>query len=79
MWSWALPPFVLGFLMPGVNNYAHVGGFITGFLLAWVLPGEVRSEGRVIPALALLLCAVTLSGFGVSLWMYWPLLVGAHG
>lgn len=79
MWSWALPPFVLGFLMPGVNNYAHVGGFVTGFALAWLLPGEGRSEGRLIPALAILLCAFTVAGFGVSLWMYWPGLVGARG
>jgi membrane associated rhomboid family serine protease len=30
--SWALTMFVFGLIMPGVDNYAHAGGFVGGFL-----------------------------------------------
>jgi len=30
--SWAISMFVLGLIVPGIDNYAHAGGFIGGFL-----------------------------------------------
>jgi rhomboid protease GluP len=43
--QWALVLFVFGFLMPGVNNVAHAGGFVGGFLAGLVLAlAEHRSE-----------------------------------
>src|SRR5262245_33102458 len=33
-WQWSLVLFVMGFLMPGVNNLAHAGGFLGGYLTA---------------------------------------------
>ncbi len=35
--SWAAMMFVFGLIMPGVDNYAHAGGFIGGYLTARVL------------------------------------------
>lgn len=35
--GWAIMLFVFGFLMPGINNYAHAGGFIGGYLSGWLL------------------------------------------
>jgi rhomboid protease GluP len=32
--QWALVLFVIGFLMPGINNYGHAGGFIGGYVVA---------------------------------------------
>lgn len=63
----------IGLVIPNVDNYAHVGGFLSGCVLGWffapfyvVLPGEgksqlsdVRSLSRRWP-LALLTIAVTL-------------------
>ena len=33
-WGYAIAIFVMGFLMRGINNYAHAGGFLTGYLVA---------------------------------------------
>src|SRR5207245_1916466 len=30
--QWALILFIMGFFMPGVNNWAHAGGFAGGFI-----------------------------------------------
>jgi len=46
--QWALVLFVLGFLMPGVNNTAHAGGFVGGFLTGLALSlAERRAETRL--------------------------------
>lgn len=38
-WNWALPAFLLGFLLPGIDNYAHAGGFAGGYLAGrWLDP-----------------------------------------
>ena len=43
--QWALLLFVLGFLMQGVNNIAHAGGFVGGFAAGLVLAlAERRAE-----------------------------------
>jgi rhomboid protease GluP len=36
-WSYAITMIVFGFLMPGVDNYAHIGGFAGGYLAGLVL------------------------------------------
>ena len=39
VWSWALILFLFGFIMPGVDNFAHLGGFIGGYGMArWLDP-----------------------------------------
>ena len=30
-WSWAVAMFVFGLVMPGIDNYAHAGGFAGGY------------------------------------------------
>lgn len=38
-WSYAIPLFLFGFIMPGIDNYAHGGGFLGGYLTAlWLDP-----------------------------------------
>ncbi len=37
VWSWALAMFVFGLLFPGVDNWAHLGGFAGGWLLSYLL------------------------------------------
>jgi len=37
--SYALSMFVFGLIMPGIDNYAHAGGFLGGYLAsAWLDP-----------------------------------------
>ena len=34
LWQWSIILFVFGFLMPGINNWAHGGGFLGGWVAA---------------------------------------------
>ncbi|MEW6221506.1 MAG: rhomboid family intramembrane serine protease [Thermodesulfobacteriota bacterium] len=50
--GWAAGILLFGFLVPGINNWAHIGGFVGGFLLALALGyREKRPEGSVDRAL----------------------------
>ncbi|NQU66012.1 MAG: rhomboid family intramembrane serine protease, partial [SAR324 cluster bacterium] len=37
MGMWALILIVMGFLLPGISNAAHIGGFIAGFVIGQML------------------------------------------
>lgn len=63
---WALYGFLFGFLI-GADNIAHMGGFIPGAVLGFVVEKERRLRGRLTPAwrvLAWLLLAATAAAFG---------------
>lgn len=66
-WSWALLLFVFGFVMPGVDNFAHLGGFLGGYGLArWLDPLRPERLDHLVAALvglALSLLAILLSVF----------------
>jgi rhomboid protease GluP len=67
VWQWALIMFVMGFLMPSVNNWAHAGGFAGGWLVAQVMPIEAqRREGRLVMIIGLLLALATAAGVVLS-------------
>jgi len=66
---WAVVLLVLGFLMPGVNNLAHVGGFVGGYLAARLAGhGERSAESGLHRLAALVLMAVTGLSFALALW-----------
>ncbi|MFQ5350701.1 MAG: rhomboid family intramembrane serine protease, partial [Thermoanaerobaculia bacterium] len=51
-WSWALVLFLFGFLMPGIDNFAHLGGFGGGYLTAaWLNPLKPESQEQLVGAL----------------------------
>ncbi len=64
-WTWALVLFVFGFMMPGVDNFAHLGGFLGGYGMAkWLDPRKPEKMDHTIAAvigLVLSLAAVVLS------------------
>lgn len=67
LWQWAILLFVMGFVMSGVNNWAHAGGFLGGWVMAQAMPFEdEKREGPGIQIAALLLILVTLAGFVLS-------------
>jgi len=67
--QWALLLFVLGFLMPGVNNVAHAGGFVGGFAAGLVLAlAERRAETAFDQLLATACIVLTLLGFALAIW-----------
>ena len=68
MWQWAILLFVMGFLMSGVNNWAHLGGFIGGWIAAQILVSSAEyREGRITILIALLCLLLTVLGFVLSI------------
>ncbi len=67
--QWALVLFVLGFLMAGVNNFAHAGGFVGGYL-AGVLLGYngAQREGGTHKLAATITILLTVLSFVLALW-----------
>ena len=75
LWQWAIMMFILGFMMSGVNNIAHLGGFIGGWVAAQVLVrGAAYQETRTVTLVALLALALTIGAFVMSILTYWPVL-----
>jgi rhomboid protease GluP len=58
-WGWALPLFVFGFLMPGIDNFAHAGGFLGGYLAGRILdPLQPEKLDHIVVALVCLVLVV---------------------
>ena len=56
--SWALTLFVFGFIMPGIDNWAHLGGFAGGYITSRFLD-PLRPERLDHLIVALVCLAVT--------------------
>lgn len=65
-WSYALFMIVFGFLMRGVDNWAHIGGFAGGYLGGMLLDPLHPERGNH-QVLALLCLLATLLAVGASL------------
>src|SRR5215831_10526659 len=66
---WALILFILGFLMPGVNNLAHAGGFVGGFLAGSLLGSrERRPERPADDVMGAVVIVLTVASFVLALW-----------
>ena len=67
LWQWAVVLFVFGFVMPGVNNWAHGGGFLGGWFAAHLMGflDEQRESSRMIIACLALILA-TAGGIVMS-------------
>jgi rhomboid protease GluP len=63
---WAVGIFIFGFIMPGVDNWAHIGGFVGGYLTSRVL--DPLHPERLDHLIAALVClGATGIAFVVSL------------
>jgi rhomboid protease GluP len=57
--SMAVGMFVFGLIMPGIDNFAHAGGFLGGYLVGRVLdPLKPEQINHIVIALALLVLSV---------------------
>jgi rhomboid protease GluP len=57
--SWALSAFVIGLVIPNVDNYAHAGGFLGGFLVGRILdPLKQEQINHIMIAVVLLALSV---------------------
>ncbi|MBN2243125.1 MAG: rhomboid family intramembrane serine protease [Acidobacteria bacterium] len=59
--TYAVILFVFGFLVPGIDNAAHLGGFAGGFAVAWLLNPFQEERAEHFIAAAVCLAATALS------------------
>jgi rhomboid protease GluP len=65
-WSFAITTLVFGFVMPGIDNFAHIGGFAGGFLTGKILD-PLKPERGDHQAAALIFLALTAASVVASL------------
>ena len=69
LWQWAVILFIFGFVMRGVNNWAHAGGFAGGWIGAQLMGFiDERRESSAVLITSLVLIGVTAIGIGLSFW-----------
>ncbi|MCP4298498.1 MAG: rhomboid family intramembrane serine protease, partial [Proteobacteria bacterium] len=62
--KWALVIIILGFLMPGISNAAHVGGLLAGILIGSSIPlRDSKKQKGIFQGLALGAVAVCMLSF----------------
>jgi len=66
LWMSAIMMFAMGFFFPGINNWAHAGGFAGGFVTAEAMAFAGRREHAGVWVLAVAMLLVTLAGFALS-------------
>jgi rhomboid protease GluP len=66
VWQWAILIFIFGFFSPSVNNWAHAGGFVGGWLVAQVMRFNDRRESNAVMILAFALLLATVAGIVLS-------------
>jgi len=64
--QWAVLLFVMGFIMPGVDNWAHGGGFIGGYAAAYVFSRSSEREGLGAYLLGGLCLLATVGAFALQ-------------
>jgi rhomboid protease GluP len=65
--NYAIAIFIFGLIMPGVDNYAHAGGFVGGYLIARVLdplkPERIDHMALAVGCLLASILAIVVSVF----------------
>jgi len=80
LWTWAVIMFAMGFVMSSVNNWAHGGGFVGGWIAATLMPAHhEKREPLWMMLLALALVALTAAGFVMSFVKVTGILVAPGG
>jgi len=69
--GWAISIFVFGFLIPGINNWAHGGGMAAGVLCGYWLDYQERLSERLWHRLLASVCVVLTAGV-----LAWALAMG---
>ena len=67
LWQWAIILGVFGFVMPGINNWAHGGGFAAGWIAAQLMNlDDDRQDSSWVLLASLGLIVLTVVGVGLS-------------
>jgi rhomboid protease GluP len=54
--AWAITLFLFGFIVPGINNWAHGGGMVSGALLGLALGYRDRKRETLLHKLLAFVC-----------------------
>ncbi len=71
--GWAIGLFVFGFLMPGINNWAHGGGMLGGLVFGFLLGYQERRGERLFHRILAGVCVVVtimILGWAVASSIY---------
>jgi rhomboid protease GluP len=71
--QWALIMFVYGLIMPGIDNFAHAGGFIGGYVTSAFFNPLTRERGDHLLVAAVLLL-LTFAAIAMSIFEGWTFL-----
>ncbi len=72
--GWVIIIFVFGFLVPGINNWAHGGGLLCGILAGFLLGYREKGEEDFYHKLVAVVCAVAT--MGALIWAVgWALVI----
>jgi rhomboid protease GluP len=71
--QWALIMFIYGLVMPGVDSFAHAGGFIGGYVTSAFFNPLTREKGDHLLVAAILLL-MTFAAIAMSLFEGWTFL-----
>lgn len=57
--NWAVSGLIMGFVIPGIDNWAHIGGFVAGYLASsWLNPLLPERGDHVVAAMACLVLSL---------------------
>jgi rhomboid protease GluP len=77
LWQWAIILGVFGFIMPGINNWAHGGGFAAGWIAAQLMPlDDDRQDSSWVLLASLGFIVITVAGVGLSFVRVTTILMG---
>lgn len=70
--GWVIGIFLFGFIVPGINNWGHGGGLLTGALLGFILGYTDKVKERMIHKYIAMVCLT-----GTGLVLFWSVIQGA--
>jgi rhomboid protease GluP len=69
VWTWAIANFAFGLLFPGIDNWAHLGGFAGGWLLSyWLDPLKPQRVEHVIAGAVALFASLGAVVWSLVTW-----------
>jgi rhomboid protease GluP len=76
--GWAIGIFLFGFMVPGINNWAHGGGMLCGALTGFLLGYRERNEEKFYHRLLGVICV--LATLAALIWAVgWALVILLYG
>ena len=66
--GWALAIFVFGILVPGINNWGHGGGILSGILLGFALGYQDKSSEKLVHKSTAVICLIATAA--VLAWAF---------